>query len=150
MRFDMSNVTTAGTSGISVRVGEPGGVPGGTITKKKPGKGSRPVASQVGGNRPWAPKSDVFVMKQPRRIKVPELPCPASGEMGIEGTVVLKVQLRRDGSVRRVKVSKGIGHGCDQVARRALKRARFQPAVGTDGKPVDYELRYEYEFRLND
>ena len=36
------------------------------------------------------------------------------------------------------------------VAEQALRRAKFRPAIGTSGQPVDYELRYEYEFRLND
>ena len=32
--------------------------------------------------------------------------------------------------------------------KRGLKTAKFAPAMGTDGKAADYELRYEYAFEL--
>ena len=71
-------------------------------------------------------------------------------ELGIEGTVVLKVQVRRTGDVRKVKIVKGIGHGCNEVAAKALRGSRFKPAIATNGQAADYELRYEYEFQLDD
>ena len=67
---------------------------------------------------------------------------------GKEGTVVLAVQVRRDGTVRRATVRSGIGHGCDEIAAAALRAARFEPATDGAGAPVDFELDYEYAFRL--
>jgi protein TonB len=151
MRFDMSNIAQGGgSSGVGVQIGTPGGVPGGTGKPGGKGKGTRPPDAETGGEVPWEPRSEIFVKKLPAPVKVPKINCPASLELGIEGTVVLKVQVRRDGRIRSVRVSKGFDKRCDKVARDALRKARFKPAVATNGKPVDYELRYEYEFRLTD
>jgi protein TonB len=87
-------------------------------------------------------------MKPPDPVKVPKLQCEQALEEGLEGTVVLAVQIRADGTLRQVKVSSGMGNSCDKVAIKALRSARFKPAIATNGKPVDYELRYEYVFRL--
>jgi protein TonB len=69
-------------------------------------------------------------------------------DLHISGTVVLEVQVTREGLVRNARVIEGLGHGCDRVASRALRGARFRPAVDTEGEPTDYELRYEYVFEL--
>ena len=46
-----------------------------------------------------------------------------------------------------MKVVKGIGSGCDEIAIKAVKQMTMSPAVGTDGQPADYEnVRYEYVF----
>ena len=68
--------------------------------------------------------------------------------MQIEGTVKLAVTVGRDGRVIRVRVLKGLGYGLDAAAVRALRRAKFQPAVGSDGRPMTYTIRYRYTFRL--
>ena len=49
-----------------------------------------------------------------------------------------------------MSIAKGIDKSCDAIAVKALKQAKFKAAVATDGKPADYELRYEYEFRPAD
>ncbi|MCA9714039.1 MAG: TonB family protein, partial [Myxococcales bacterium] len=151
-RFDQSQVVQDGNSGVSVNTGEPGdGVPGGTGKPNSKGTGSRPPGVKTDKQgEPWAPTGELHIKTLPRVIKVKELQCPAVRELGIEGTVVLKVQVRKTGDVRDVSVVKGIGHGCDKVAAKALRGSRFKPAIATNGKPADYELRYEYEFQLED
>jgi protein TonB len=53
------------------------------------------------------------------------------------------------GKVIKVVVLKGLGHGLDEVAVEALKRAKFKP--GTDGtEPIITEIPYSYTFELND
>lgn len=156
MRFDASNLTAVGgTSGVVVQSGVhtggvPGGAPGGKGKKdvRKPGPREGTGTGTGKTEAPWAPHSEIFVQKLPGVLKVPHIECPASAREGVEGTVVLKVQVRKDGTVRKVKISKGIGHGCDTIAKNALRKARFKPAVATNGKPVDFELRYEYAFRI--
>jgi protein TonB len=153
MRFDMTNTTSGGTSGVSVETGEGGGVPGGETGgtgKKAGGKGTAPAEQASGTGTTWEPRSDIFIKDLPDPVSVPKLTCPATRDQGVSGTVVLKVQVQRDGKVRKVTVAKGIGGGCDQIAAKALRQARFKAAMGTNGKPVDYELRYEYEFRLSE
>jgi TonB family protein len=119
---------------------KPGGTPGGTGTDPKPS-----------GGTPWSPKGDLYIAQQPRVKSVPEYECPAVSERQVSGTVVLLVQVQRDGKVRSARTSgKKFGYGCDEIARKALLAAKFAPAMGTDGKAADYELRYEYVFELRD
>lgn len=156
LRFDLGQLNAGPTSGITVAAGTPGGVPGGTGTAKsgpaKEGAGERP---STGTDAPrgaekgptWAPLGAAAVARLPQTRSIPKKPCPATAE-GVQGTVVLAVQVRRDGTVRRATVRRGIGHGCDEIAAAALRAARFEPATDGAGAPVDFELDYEYAFRL--
>lgn len=133
-----------GTSGTG------GGSPGGSGIK--PGKGGGGTGTTPGPvGTPWAPKGDLYIAQQPRVKNVPEYECPAVSERQVAGTVVLLVQVQRDGKVRSARTSgKKFGYGCDEIAKKALLAAKFAPAMGTDGKAADYELRYEYVFELRD
>jgi periplasmic protein TonB len=142
VKVNTGNETRPGST-HGAREGSPQGKPGG---QGRPGG----VPEGKGDGEPaWAPKGDLYVARLPHTVHVPEISCPATRELGISGTVVLMVQVRRDGSIRSVRVAKGIGHGCDAIATKALRKAKFKPAVATDGKATDYELRYEYEFELD-
>ena len=97
------------------------------------------------------PKPRVTVKTLPKPVNVPVLPYPASARnRGIQGTIVLEVTIGKDGKVQKAKVIKGLGHGLDETAKRALMKARFKPAVGSDGKPMTYKIRYRYTFRLEE
>ena len=99
--------------------------------------------------RPRPRPRPVTVKMLPRPVSVPRLPYPeAARRQGIEGTVKLEVTIGKDGRVLKVRVIRGVGFGLDEVAVAALKRARFKPAVGSDGKPMVYTIRYRYTFRL--
>jgi periplasmic protein TonB len=153
-RWDLSQTTDGGQSGVVVEQGEGGthggqGKQGSKGTKKGPTSGGDPRGSEDGTAAKWEPRSELFVKELPKPVKVPKIECPATSELGVEGDVVLKVQVTAAGKIREVKVIKGIGQGCDQIAVKALKQASFKAAVGTNGKPVDFELRYEYAFRVN-
>ena len=80
----------------------------------------------------------------------PKIECPAVKELGIEGVVKLAVQIRKDGSIRSVKVKKKLHPGCDKIAQKAVRKAKFKPARANNGQAVDFEIPYEYEFRLTD
>ena len=150
--FRVDQSQTSQTGSVKVNVGTPGGTPGGTGDPDSKGKGSRPRDAPVGdGNAAaWEPRGELYIRELPQVLSVPQEQCPAVQELGIEGVVILTVQVRRDGSIKEVKVSKDIGHGCGKVAAKALRRAKFKPAVATNGQPADFELRYEYEFQLNE
>ena len=66
---------------------------------------------------------------------------------GIEGTVVLMVLVRRDGSVGAVSVSKGLEASLDESALRTVKEWKFAPAL-RQGKTVEVVLEVEVRFRL--
>lgn len=150
-RWDLSST---GTGNVIVPQGT-GGEYGGTGKPDSKGKGPAkpagdPKGDEKGTAAVWQPRSELFIKDMPMPVKVPKIDCPATAQLGVQGEVILKVQIARDGKIRGVKVVKGIGQGCDEVAVKALKQARFKPAIGTNGQPVDYELRYEYAFTLND
>jgi len=151
----MRTTTQNGSSGVNVETGEPGGVPGGTGDKDSKGTkagGAKEGTPQGQGDADsWSPGSEVNLRSYPKVLRdPPKVECPAVKAQGLQGTVVLLVQIRGDGSIRRVRVKQGIGRECDQIAVTALKKARFAPATSTLGKPMDFELKYEYEFRLSD
>ena len=151
-RIDQSQTTQDGNSAVTVNTGPSGGTPGSTGDPNSKGKGSRPKDAPVGdaGSAPWEPRGELYIRDLPQVLNVPQEQCPAVQELGIEGIVILTVQVRRDGTIKDVKINKDIGHGCGKVAAKALRRARFKPAVATNGQPADFELRYEYEFQLQE
>jgi len=65
----------------------------------------------------------------------------------IQGTVVLEMEIRRDGTVRNVIVKRSVA-GLDEAAIEAVKGVRFQPGK-LDGQPVDTKIIIPIEFRLN-
>ena len=152
LRMDASQTTQTGNSGVKIGVGAGGGTPGGQGKPDSKGKGGRPPGSEVGGDAvpSWSPRGELYIRELPAVLNVPQEQCPAVQELGIEGVVILTVQVRRDGSVKAVKIARDIGHGCGKIAARALRRAKFRPAIATNGQPADFELRYEYEFQLGD
>jgi TonB family protein len=65
----------------------------------------------------------------------------------IEGTVVLMVLVRRDGSVGAASVSRGLEASLDESALRTVKEWKFTPAM-RQGKTVEVVLEVEVGFRL--
>ena len=65
----------------------------------------------------------------------------------VQGTVVLSVDVRRDGSVREIRVQRSVT-GLDDAAIEAVKKVRFQPGKA-GGEPVDTTVIIPIEFRLN-
>jgi TonB family protein len=124
--------------------------------------------SQTGGDKPRKPKPEVE--KEPTDIvTVPdELAAPMGGypafyrghvkdnlkypeqaiKEGIEGRVALQFIVSKDGSVSNVKVTQGIGAGCDEEAVRILKQSpKWQPAVH-QGKPVKSKATIFISFKI--
>jgi TonB family protein len=66
---------------------------------------------------------------------------------GVEGSVVLMVLVRRDGSVGAASVSKGLEASLDDSALRTVKEWKLAPAM-RNGKTVEVVLEVEVTFRL--
>lgn len=64
-----------------------------------------------------------------------------------EGIVVLLVTISERGKVTDAVVKKGVGMGMDEVAVATVRRWRFDPATGTDGKPITVTIPLEIRFR---
>jgi TonB family protein len=67
--------------------------------------------------------------------------------MRIEGEVLLEVVLEKSGSLRVVRVVRGLGHGLDDNAVKAAEQIRFKPAI-RDGQPADSTVVLHIIFQL--
>lgn len=69
---------------------------------------------------------------------------------GIEGKVVLRIELDERGKVRSIKKIKGVSSEVDNIAIGFLRfdpRCRFKPAIAKNGKPVPFVIdRYTVNF----
>jgi TonB family protein len=65
----------------------------------------------------------------------------------IEGEVLLEVVLEASGSMRVVRVVRGLGHGLDDNAVKAAEQIRFKPAT-RDGQPSDSTVVLHIIFQL--
>jgi TonB family protein len=68
-------------------------------------------------------------------------------ELKIEGEVVLEIEFSASGSLRVVRVVRGLGYGLDEAAVTAAQQMRFKPAQDA-GRPVDFKTTVHIVFRL--
>lgn len=69
--------------------------------------------------------------------------------LGVEGMVMVKFIVRKDGSIDDVEVLKGIGAGCDAEAVRVVKEfSNWTPGVQR-GRKVDVYMRLPINFKLD-
>lgn len=64
-----------------------------------------------------------------------------------QGTVVLEVIVRADGTADVTRVVRALGLGLDEAATQAVKQWRFRPGT-RNGQPVDVLLNIEVSFNL--
>jgi TonB family protein len=85
----------------------------------------------------------------PRILESTPAPYPESARArGVEGTVVLMVLVRRDGSVGAASVSRGLEDSLDESALRTVKEWKFLPAI-RNGKTVEVVLEVEVDFHAS-
>ncbi|MDD3536056.1 MAG: energy transducer TonB [Candidatus Cloacimonetes bacterium] len=63
-----------------------------------------------------------------------------------QGTVMLEVEILKDGSVRNIVVRRSV-IGLDDAAIEAVRKTKFQPGKSS-GRPVDVKLIIPIEFKL--
>ena len=108
-----------------------GGTPGGT------------------GEAPFAPVSESYVRTWPTLVEEVQAPYPEEAIlMEIEGTVRLSLGIDREGSCAKSRFLRKLGHGLDEAAVNAVRKFRWKPALGNDGKAVAFRIQYNYTFRL--
>lgn len=64
-----------------------------------------------------------------------------------QGTVLLYVEIERDGVARNIQVIRGLGMGLDEEAENAVSQWKFAPGL-KDGQPVTVAATIEVNFRL--
>ena len=67
---------------------------------------------------------------------------------GIDGTVTLFLDIDENGEPTDVKVSRGIGGGCDEAAWRVFRNAGYQPARLSDGSATGHRHWVSVTFSL--
>ncbi len=79
-----------------------------------------------------------------RALRYPEI----ARKAGIEGRVIVQVQISVKGRVVNAKVIKSLGHsGCDEAAIKAIKSVKWKPALQRD-KPVEVWVAIPVIFKL--
>lgn len=108
-----------------------GGKPGGKAKQAKP----RRVAHKRKSTR--AAPLQRFKPRYPKQLI----------DEGIEGVVLLLVEVSRDGKTERIKVLRGLHPALDKLSLRAVKRFRWRPAT-IDGHAVDSRLKYAFRWQV--
>ena len=100
------------------------------------------------GSSPHAGHIPVRAATYPTCIYCPDPDLPKSvRKKGIEGTVVLQVIVRPDGSASDIKIVKSLDPEHDQAAIDAVAKWRFKPGLDRNGEPVAAIVPIEMTFR---
>jgi protein TonB len=85
-----------------------------------------------------------FYKQISKAIKYPTL----AKRMDTEGKVFVEFVIDERGNPINLKVTKGIGHGCDEEAKRVISMTKWEPGKQR-GKPVLVKMTLPIHFRLN-
>lgn len=69
--------------------------------------------------------------------------------MGIEGMVIIRFVINKDGSVQDVEVVRSLGGGCDEVATEVIENSPNWNPGKTGGAPVRSRMVMPIKFKLN-
>lgn len=95
------------------------------------------------------PNEFVAVEQQPVAVQKPAPDYPEIAEMAkIEGTVVVRALVGKDGKVKRVVLAKGAHGSLDQAAMDAAQKWVFQPAM-QNKQPVQVWTTIPFRFSLH-
>lgn len=152
----LGNGSPEGTSikgnGVVAVAGIPHGVSGGTGPLNSTGKTAGPV--NLGQTEPPpAPKTATLAVapqnKAPKVISKPKPEYTAEArQMHIEGVVTIHIRVLPNGSVEVIGVTKPLGYGLDDSAKRAIMATKFEPATDASGHPVMWDGIVNVAFQL--
>ncbi len=72
---------------------------------------------------------------------------PEAEQAGVQGTVVLRLTIDKEGNVTAAEVAEPAGYGFDEAAQAAALKFKFKPAT-RDGVPFAVKIKYAYDFTL--
>lgn len=139
--------TVQGNSGFQVRVGN--------TTYGDPNKEKlvdpKDVKPYSGGSPDFKAARQSTLTREARVLKDYKGPYPRDlADQGVEGAVVLLLEITKTGEVRNVRLAKSCGNATlDKLGQEYVKRFKFAPAE-IAGEPTDSILRYTYRFELYD
>ncbi len=151
---DAIDVSSAGTRQLEVRTATP--APTETTASAAP-------LTETGMPEPIAPPTETLPAAptdhgvysavpaggtQPEEIDrvLPRYPALAR-RAGVQGSVVVRGIVRRDGTIDDVEIIKDLPYGLGESARQAVSRWRFRPATYR-GEPIDVYYTVTVNFRL--
>ncbi|MFC2172425.1 TonB family protein [Acidobacteriota bacterium] len=110
-----------------------------------------PISDDFFVDEPDEPPGPMLVggdVKKPTTVKrvKPEYTEIAKA-LRIEGLVILRAVIAKNGDVQSVEVLKGLGYGLDEKAVEALKKWEFNPGT-LNGRPVDVIFTLTIHFKL--
>lgn len=110
------------------------------------------------GGSPGPVKEVAVVKAPPLKIKEKAVPkkvvrpayTKAAKDAEVEGSIVLKLEIDKKGSVTNAKIIKGLGFGLDEEALKAVKQFFFEPAILSNGEKTASIITYTINFVLQD
>jgi protein TonB len=152
--FGRANGLSAGPAGEYGLGGSGKGTgagPFGTADEGGGGAGSRPAVAPPPKPEP-APEpkpKPKGPSRPPTVVDWTDPPYPQQArQQGVEGTVVLRLTVRADGTPSDVRLSQSSGHtDLDNAAVAHVRRSRFSPAL-RNGEPVSATITFRVKFRL--
>lgn len=97
---------------------------------------------------PFAPVNFAEVTEFPReRERIEPIYPPALRAQGIEGTVIVEVDIDAEGNVVDARLKRATGLEFDEAALRALRGSKYYPAKRGD-QPVAVRVIIPVKFRL--
>ncbi len=109
-----------------------------------PSGGTSAVA--VPGDQPAQPKAQEVTPPQLKTFVNAPYP-PEAEKQGLEGAIVLQLDIDASGKVTTATVVNPAGHGFDEAAQEAARQFVFAPAL-RGGKAVAARILYRYTFTL--
>ncbi|TNE92247.1 MAG: TonB family protein [Deltaproteobacteria bacterium] len=95
------------------------------------------------------PIEELPILQGPQIVEYVEAPYPPEAEAaGIEGTVLLLIEIDETGTVTYVEVLQEAGNGFDEPAAEAARQMTFTPAM-TEAGPVPVAFEFAYGFKLS-
>ena len=138
--------------GVDVNASNDSGETALTFAQKTGKKDAAELIRKSGGiekpvtkSSPTSAKADIT---KPVLINRPEPSYTTTAQKaGTEGTVRVRVLVRSDGTVKKVRIISGLPYGLSYQAMDAAYQMRFKPAT-KDGQPTDYWLAVTVEFNI--
>jgi periplasmic protein TonB len=145
------STTTKGNGAVAV-AGIPHGVPGGTGPLNSTGRVAGAVNLGQVAPPPAARQAALASPVQRTAPKVIFKPKPdyteEARQLRVEGVVTIHIRVLPSGAVEIVSVDRGLGHGLDESAKRAILATRFEPATDAAGHPVIWDGIVNVAFQL--
>lgn len=144
VNFGVDASLTTGQGSFSVQTGSTAMADPELVKKQKK------LAEAPSAPKEFAPVPTARVTRMPELMADHKVPYPEEArKAGIEGKVVLQLDIDDRGKVVKAKVIKGAGYGLDEAAMKAAYMFRFKPAIA-EGQPVPVRILYTYRFVLEE